>query len=198
VLDPDEATLTLLAANDTVPALVDTVPALVDTLPALLDTAVKFSVARAVVVTPVAPVTGPDPVTVVVRLTGPGPMGKVETLMGPTVAVPVVAGVVFAVRLYWAHRAYPMDATARSSVAGHEASRHDSTMELSAVWAGPHWQASSDSAQPALEMAEVRQAVAQAGSLPKFWAVERVRRVAVVVRVRRVSFMVEEVVVVVG
>jgi hypothetical protein len=120
-------------------------------------------------------------------------MGKVETLIGPTVAVPVAA-VVFTVRLYWAHRAYPMDATARSSVAGQEARRQDSTMELMAVWVGPHWQAWSDSAQPALEMAEERQAVAQAGSLPKFWAVERVRRV--VVRVRRVSFMVDEDVVV--
>jgi hypothetical protein len=184
VLDPDEATLTLVATDDTLPALVDT-------LLALLDTPV-FSVAGAVVDS-VAPVTGPEPVIVVVRLTGPGPIGKVETLIGPTVAVPVAA-VVLAVRLYWAHRAYPMDATARSSVAGQEDSRQLPTMELMAAWVGPHWQAWSDSAQPALEMAEERQAVAQAGSLPKFWAVERVRRV--VVRVRRVSFMVEEVVVV--
>jgi len=58
---------------------------------------------------------------------------------------------------------------------------------------GPHWQASSVSAQPAAEMAEERQAVAQGGSPERFWAVERARRV---VRVRSWSFMV--VVVVIG
>jgi hypothetical protein len=58
---------------------------------------------------------------------------------------------------------------------------------------GPHWQATSVSAQPALEMAEERQPVAQGGSLPRFCAAEKVRRV---VRVRSWSFMV--VVVVIG
>jgi hypothetical protein len=52
---------------------------------------------------------------------------------------------------------------------------------------GPHWQPTSVSAQPALEMAEERQLVAQGGSLPRFCAAERVRRV---VRARSWSFMV--------
>jgi hypothetical protein len=192
VLDPDEATLTLVATDDALLAADDTLPALVDTLLVLLDTPV-FNVARAVVDS-VPPVTGPEPVIVVVRLTGPGPIGKVETLIGPTVPVPVAAVVFMA--LYWAHKAFPMDCMTPISLAGQEARRQVATMAPMEAWVGPHWQAWSDSAQPALEMAEERQAVAQAGSLPKFWAVERVRRV--VMRVRRVSFMVEVVVVVVG
>lgn len=45
---------------------------------------------------------------------------------------------------------------------------------------------------PALEMAEERQAVAQGGSLPRIWAVERVRRV---VKVKKFSFIIVVVVV---
>ncbi len=79
-----------------------------------------------------------------------------------------------------------MDCTAASELAGHEASRQVATMAPMEACVGPHWQAWSDSAQPALEMAEERQAVAQAGSEPRTWAVERVRRV---VRATSVSFM---------
>jgi len=42
-----------------------------------------------------------------------------------------------------------------------------------AAWPVPHWQASSERAQPAAEMAEVRQGIAQLGSAPKFWAETR-------------------------
>jgi hypothetical protein len=188
VLDPDEAALTLLATDDALLAADDTLLALLD-VP-------EFSDAGAVVVDTVPPDTDPEPVFVVVRLTGPGPIGKVVTLIGPTVAVEVAA-VVFAVRpaLNWAHKAFPMDSMMGISLAGQADTRQVTTMRPMEALVGPHWQAWSDSAQPALEMAEVRQAVAQAGSLPKFWAVERVRRV--VVRVRRVSFMVVVVVAVV-
>ncbi len=51
---------------------------------------------------------------------------------------------------------------------------------------GPHWQATSEGAQPAAVMAEERQAVAQAGSALRFWAVARER---IVVRARTWYFI---------
>jgi hypothetical protein len=110
--------------------------------------------------------------------------------------VTVVAGavVVFMVSmaLYWAHSASPMDSMAMTSVAEQEANRQLAAKPPMEFWVGPHWQAWSAGAQPALEMAEERQAEAHGGSPERFWAAERVRRV---VRVRRWSFMVGVVVI---
>jgi hypothetical protein len=80
-----------------------------------------------------------------------------------------------------------MDWTAASSVAEQDATRQVKAMSPMMFIVGPHWQPWSVSAQPALEIAEERQPTAQTGSLPKFWAVERVRRAA---RVRSWNFIV--------
>jgi hypothetical protein len=115
----------------------------------------------------------------------------VKVVEGTVVTVAVVGGAVVVVMICVAlnseHRARPTDWATRRAVAGQEAIRQGATMEAMADIEGPHWQPSSVSAQPAWEMAEARQAVAQAGSPERFWAVERVRRV---VRVRSWSFMV--------
>jgi len=50
------------------------------------------------------------------------------------------------------------------------------TASMAALPVVSHWQATSVGAQPALEMAEMRQAVAQGGSPERFCAVVRVRR----------------------
>jgi hypothetical protein len=134
-------------------------------------------------------------VVVVLKITGPGPTGRV-------VVLPVVAGAVAVVvtviddnaALYSAHRAWPMDWMAGISVAEQEAMMQGAARAPMEACVGPHWQPWSDGAQPALEMAEEMQAVAQAGSAERFCAVESVRRV---VRVRSWSFMVVVVVVVV-
>jgi hypothetical protein len=114
--------------------------------------------------------------------------------IGVTVAVvAVVGGAVFvavaddSAALYFEHRATPAVSATPSKLAGQDAMRQDATMPPMTLCVGPHWQATSVGAQPALEMALTRQAVAQAGSPGKLSAVERARRV---VRVRSWSFIV--------
>jgi len=56
--------------------------------------------------------------------------------------------------------------------------RHGVTAVCITDWLGPHWHAWSEGAQPATEMAEVRQGIAHEGSAPKFCADTRLAAVA--------------------
>jgi len=65
-------------------------------------------------------------------------------------------------------RPKPTEAAIRRSLSLQALRRHGVTSDWIAAMPVPHWQASSARAQPAAEMAEVRQGIAQAGSAPKF------------------------------
>jgi hypothetical protein len=78
--------------------------------------------------------------------------------------------------LYDAHSAEPMDAIAPMAEAGQDARRQGAARAPIEACVGPQAQAWSVGPQPAAVMALERQAVAQGGSAPRFWAVVRVRR----------------------
>jgi len=71
----------------------------------------------------------------------------------------------------WEQRAKPTWAARLRSVALQLLTRQGVTAVWMAGWPVPHWQATSVGLQPATEMAELRQDVAQAGSPLKFCAV---------------------------
>jgi len=83
-------------------------------------------------------------------------------------------------------RPNPTEAATASSVWLHADSRHVATALWMAEMPVPHWQASSASWQPAIEIADVRQGMAHEGSPAKFCAETRLAVVRIAMSVVRI------------